>query len=158
MPPRRRPSRPPPDLGALYPTLDLHGETADSARRRAEAWLRRQRDAGERHVRLITGRGNRSVGPPVLRGEIERLLGDLAGELVVRRSIEPGGGAIRVELRAPATPPRRERPAPEPSGIDPAIRREAEEALAVLGVDATPVLVEAEIRRIRAARQGGSGK
>jgi hypothetical protein len=152
---RRRRSRPPPDLGSLYPTLDLHGETADSARRRAESWLRAQGAAGERHVRLITGRGNRSAGPPVLRGEIEHLLQDLAGEVVTRSAIEAGGGAIRVELRPPAIV-RSPRPSDPPTRADPALRRAAEEALAELGIDPTPELVEAELRRIRRARQGGA--
>ena len=155
--PRRRRPRPPPDLGALYPTLDLHGETADSARRKAEAWLRTQRAAGERHVRLITGRGNRSLGPPVLRGEIERLLRDLAAELVTRSTVEAAGGAIRVELRPPALPAR-SRPAAAGTGADPALRRAAEEALAELGIEATPELVEAELRRMRAERQEGAGE
>jgi hypothetical protein len=143
---RRRRPRPTPDLGALHPTLDLHGETGDSARRKAEAWLRRQREAGERHVRLITGRGNRSVGPPVLRAEIEHLLRDLRGELVAGSAWEGGGGAIRVELRpAPidSAPPRI-----RPTRIDPALRRAAEEALAELGITPTPELVEAELRRM----------
>jgi hypothetical protein len=153
--PRRRRPRPPPDLGALYPTLDLHGETADSARRKAEAWLRRQREAGERHVRLITGRGNRSVGPPVLRAEVETLLRELAGELVARSAVETGGGALRVELRPPSPLPAR--PAAPPVRADPALRRAAEEALAELGVHPTPELVEAELRRMRDARQGGAG-
>src|SRR5690606_12314960 len=72
------------ERGALYPTLDLHGETAEGARRRAESWLRRQREEGERLVRLITGRGRHSVGGPVLREEIAHLLRGLQGELVGR--------------------------------------------------------------------------
>ena len=154
---RRRRPRPPPDLGSLYPTLDLHGETADSARRKAEAWLRTQRAAGERHVRLITGRGNRSAGPPVLRVEIEHLLRDLAGDLVTRSALEAGGGAIRVELRPAAVPASRRAPGHAPR-TDPALRRAAEEALAELGIDPTPELVEAELRRLRDARQGGAGE
>jgi hypothetical protein len=142
---RRRRPRPGPELGSLYPTLDLHGETGDSARRRAEGWLRRQRDAGERHVRIITGRGNRSVGPPVLRVEIEQLLRELSGELVARTSWEGGGGAVRVELRPAAIEPTR--PRVRPSRVDPALRLAAEEALAELGITPTPELVEAELRR-----------
>ena len=157
MPRRRRPGggRGPGDSerGSLYPTLDLHGETADSARRRAERWLREQRDGGERHVRLITGRGKHSAGPPVLRGEIERLLRELTGKLVSRIEIELGGGAIRVDLRSPAVAPST-RPRPtSPGSADPALRRAAEEALAELGIQPTPELIDAEIRRIRAERQ-----
>lgn len=142
----------PPDRGALYPTLDLHGETAADARRRASLWLREQRDAGERMVRIITGRGRHSVGPPVLGAEIEDLLRDLTGELVARMEREAGGGALRVMLRAPASPPVT-RPRPEVISADPALRREAEEALAALGVAPTPELINSEIRRIRATRR-----
>lgn len=155
---RRRPNpdrrRPRPDRGALYHTLDLHGETAASARRRTEAWLRSQRDAGERCVRLITGRGRRSVGPPVLGSEVKRLLRDLTGELVDRVEEESGGGALRVLLRSPSSVAPG-RPARGLTAASPELRREAEEALAELGVDPTPELLEAEIRRIRARRQGG---
>jgi hypothetical protein len=159
MPPRRRPRRGRPaesDRGALYPTLDLHGETAESARRLAERWLRDQRDSGERHVRLITGWGKHSPGPPVLRGEIENLLRELTGELVSSIELEGGGGAIRVELRRPQSAPSiRSRPKEAPS-TDHTLRRAAEEALAELGIDPNPDLLNAEIRRIRAERQVGS--
>lgn len=149
------PRRPAEGGGALYSTLDLHGETADSARRMTEAWLRRQRDEGERLVRVITGRGRHSVGAPVLREEIGHLLRGLTGGLVVRVQEESGGGAFRVELRSPAAvPPRAPPPAPKAS---PALRREAEEALAELGIAPTPELLDAEIRRIRAERQAGNG-
>lgn len=156
MPRRRRPAagrRPPgPDRGSLYPTLDLHGETAASGRRLAEAWLREQRDEGERLVLLITGRGRHSPGPPVLREEIEDLLRRLAGELVGRVEVESGGGALRVELRSPrgVSPVRSARP---PAPYSPELRREAEDALAELGVVPTPELLDAEVRRIRRERQ-----
>lgn len=141
-----------PDLGAVYPTLDLHGETADSARRVAGEWLRRQRDAGERTVRIITGRGKHSAGPAVLREEIAHLLDELRGELVGRVEEEGGGGALRVELRAPreVSPIRARRAAVAAS---PGLLREAEEALHELGVEPTPELLEIEIRRIVAARE-----
>lgn len=130
----------------MWPTLDLHGETADSARRLAEGWLRRQQAAGERTVRLITGRGRRSVGPPVLRGEMEDLLHVLGESLVERVEVESGGGALRVELR-------RLRPSPVPRpvlrDVDPELRRRAEESLVELGVAITPELLAAEIRRLK---------
>jgi DNA-nicking Smr family endonuclease len=151
MPRRRRPSsggrRSHHDLGSLYPTLDLHGETAESARRIAAEWLRRQRASGERLVRLITGRGKHSVGPPVLREEIERLLSELRGELVGRVEAESGGGALRVELRSPKDVPVQR--APRPTVASPELLREAREALADLGVAETPELLEAEVRRLR---------
>lgn len=155
MPRRRR--RRPPGLPALpegwdeiFPSLDLHGETAESARRRAERWLRDRQADGVLTVRLITGRGLHSAGPPVLRGEVEELLVALRGTLVSGFFLERGGGAFRVELRRASAPPRR---APDggPSRLDrldPELRRRAEEALWELGVDPTPALIEAEVRRL----------
>lgn len=132
----------------VHPTLDLHGETAESARRRAERWLREQQAMGSRTVRLITGRGMHSLGPPVLRGEIEALLRELGGGLVARFSPEPGGGVLRAELARPPRRPPPPAPPRDPRLRDPELRRRAEEALWELGVDPTPTLIEAEIRRI----------
>lgn len=146
-PPRRR--RPNPELGAVYPTLDLHGETGDSARRRAERWLYEMRDAGEPLVRLVTGRGKHSVAGPVLRGEIEELLRTLRGGLVRRVEEEAKGGAFRVllRLRDGTVAPRRP---PPPPAAPLELRRRAEEALAELGVAPTPEMIAAEIQRLRA--------
>ena len=156
---RRRPTLPsgPPLWDSPYPTLDLHGDTADEARSRSERWLRSQQAAGERTVRLITGRGLHSVGPPVLPTAIEELLATLKGALVAAFQAEPGGGVYRVELKRPS-------PAPSPGHPrkrsklpdDPALRHRAEESLAELGVTATPALVEAEMERL--AREEGGGK
>ena len=141
-PPRQGPSH----LPSVYPTLDLHGDTADAARSRAERWLRAEQAAGERTVRLITGRGLHSVGPPVLPTEIEQLLKSLKGSLVGSFQAEPGGGVYRVELVRPrisTTPPKR--PAPPP---DPALRHRAEESLAELGITPTEELLRAEMERL----------
>jgi hypothetical protein len=141
----------------LFPTLDLHGLTAEEARRRAERWLRERAAEGERTVRIVTGRGNRSVGPPVLRGEIQALLGEMR-KLVRDWTMEAGGGAVRVELRrggrgaartAGAPPAPRPGAVPPPLPADPELRRAAEESLADLGVTPTPELLEAEMRRLR---------
>jgi hypothetical protein len=131
----------------VYPTLDLHGETAESARRRAESWLQAERSGDERLVRLVTGRGRHSVGPPVLPAEIEDLLRSLRGSVVEDFEVERGGGAFRVELRRPdlQRAPRRG-PAP-PAGNE--LRRRAEERLAELGISPHPSLIEAEMRRLR---------
>ena len=150
MPRKRRrtpPSSRPPSLDSVYPTLDLHGETADTARTRAERWLRAERAAGERTVRLITGRGLHSVGPPVLPAEIEHLLAGLKGSLVASYETEPGGGVYLVELarlRLPLQIPKR--PAlPD----DPGLRHRAEESLAELGISPTEELVRAEMERLK---------
>ncbi len=100
---------------------------------------------------VITGRGLHSPGgAPVLRGEIELLLREMLGEVVEDFVPRSGGGAFRVYL---TPPPRRRRPpgsspAP-PVGIDPELRRRAEENLRDLGVDPTPTLIQAEVRRLQ---------
>jgi hypothetical protein len=154
--PRRSAGRPASlPWGEIYPTLDLHGHTGAEARARAEGWLREQQRAGARTVRVITGWGRHSVGPPVLRGEIEALLARLRGRVVAHYAVEPGGGAFRVELRRAARPAPQAGPAAAPaadrSARDAALRRRAEEALWELGVEPTPALVEAELRRLRRA-------
>jgi len=149
---RKRSSRRPPvpsgTWGEVHPTLDLHGYTADEAVRRAEAWLGERQREGVRTVRLVTGRGTRSLGPPVLRGEIGAMLDSLRGSLVSYFTLDSGGGAFRVELeRVVRARPRR----PAASLLrraDPELRRRAEESLWELGVDPTPALLEAEMRRI----------
>lgn len=155
-------SRSPLPRDELCPSLDLHGETAESARRIAELWLREQQSDAVPLVRVITGRGRRSLGPPVLPGEIEDLLTQLRGSVVAQFAIESSGGAFRVELRKPprvrlAPPAGSVRPLgslPSASTHDNApLRRQAEEALAELGIAPTPELIRAEMRRIR--EQGG---
>ncbi|HEX8362750.1 MAG TPA: Smr/MutS family protein [Longimicrobium sp.] len=139
--------------GSLHPLLDLHGLTGDDARVRADAWLRARRGDGVRTVLLVTGRGNRSAGPPVLRGEVEDLLHGLSGELVESFSPLPGGGGFQVELARPE-PPRpltlaQERAARRVRSTAPELRRRAEETLWELGIAPTPALLAAEIQRIQ---------
>ncbi|HSU14206.1 Smr/MutS family protein [Longimicrobium sp.] len=149
---RRRPSEP--SRGTIYPLLDLHGHTGGEARARTESWLRARAAGGERTVVIVTGRGNRSQGLPVLRGEVEHLLTLLTGEVVLRWEMTVGGGGFRVELR-----PARETVARADDGRllrdhSHALRRQAEEALIELGITPTPPLVLAEIRRILAEEEG----
>lgn len=150
----RRPRDAPDPRGTVYPLLDLHGHTGGQARVRAESWLRARAADGERTVVIVTGRGNRSTGLPVLRGEVEHLLGALAGEVVARWETVGGGGGFRVQLRpAPAAPA----PGDDAAllrGVPPDLRRRAEEALIELGITPTPALLRAEIRRLRAADEG----
>jgi hypothetical protein len=161
---RRRPRKPPPleAWDRLYPTLDLHGLTAAEARARAERWLRARQSEAEPVVRIVTGWGRHSVGPPVLRAEIDALLGSLRGGLVANHTLESGGGAFRVELRrarraAPAGPASAATGgrAPGPA-LPPDLRRQAEDSLWELGITPTPELVRAEIERLR--RAGPSGE
>jgi hypothetical protein len=137
----------------LYPSLDLHGYTSAQARAVAGRWLLEQQVAGERVVRLITGRGLHSVGPPVLPMEIEDLLRSMKGSVVAAFGREPGGGAFRVELRAEGRRAGVTRsPVVRPPPVEPELRRQAEEALAELGIQATPELLEIEIQRLRRER------
>lgn len=150
MSPRRRKGKGPPgpkDLwSVLYPTLDLHGLTAGEASSSSRAWLQQRQSSGETTVRLITGRGLHSQGLPVLPAEIEALLHQLKDTLVADYEREPGGGVYRVRLKNPPAPAAR--PPEQTVRHDPAIIRQAEEALAELGVAASPALLQAEIARI----------
>jgi hypothetical protein len=163
MPRRRRPAARPAPLpwDAVYPTLDLHGHTADEAHERARRWLTERQAQGDRTVRIITGKGLHSAGLPVLPGTIEALLRSLRGTVVARSAPEPGGGVFRVELRAPVAPrraPRPGRPAPPVPDLSPEgeLHRRAEETLWELGITPTPELIAAEVRRLR-REAGGSG-
>lgn len=149
---KRRSREPSPTRGTVHPLLDLHGMTGGEARVRAELWLRDRAAAGERTVVVVTGRGNRSFGLPVLRGEVEDLLARLEGEIVTAWEHMDGGGGFRISLRrAPSILPRS---AKSPDTLlreaSPDVRRRAEEALHDLGIAPTPDLLRAEIRRILA--------
>jgi hypothetical protein len=149
--PRRRPPRDAGQRGTVHPLLDLHGLTAAEARARAERWLRAQAARGERTVVIVTGRGNRSRGQPVLRPEIEHLLSTFPGGAVEGWEPDDGGGSFRVRLRPPPPPPDASAAA-EAAALarqhSPELRRRAEESLAELGITPTPALVRAEIRRL----------
>ncbi|HET7463428.1 MAG TPA: Smr/MutS family protein [Longimicrobium sp.] len=142
----------------MHPLLDLHGLTGGEARVRAELWLRDRAAQGDRTVVVVTGRGNRSHGLPVLRGEVEDLLARLRGEVVTGWEHTDGGGGFRITLRpAPAPAFRLAHPAAAvPRGVPPELRRRAEEALAELGIAPTPELLRAEIRRLQAEDESAS--
>jgi DNA-nicking Smr family endonuclease len=81
-------------------TLDLHGMHARSAegevRRFLEQWTAIEPGAV---VRVITGKGNNSEGPPVLRGRVRELLTGGLAPLVDDFVLEMGGGSYLVRLR-----------------------------------------------------------
>lgn len=151
---KRRPRDASQPRGTVHPLLDLHGLTGGEARVRAELWLRDRAALGDRTVVVVTGRGNRSRGLPVLRGEVEDLLAKLQGDIVTRWEHTGGGGGFRVSLRpAPSSTPRAGRSAADaglPRNLAPELRRRAEEALDELGIAPTPDLLRAEIRRLLA--------
>jgi len=79
---------------------DLHGLDARAAEIRLESFLTRM--AATRPgavVRVITGRGNRSDGPPVLQPLVRELLDGRLARHVARSALEPGGGAYLVQVR-----------------------------------------------------------
>jgi len=81
-------------------SLDLHGLHADAAESRVrsfvEAWSRRESGA---ILRIITGKGARSEGAPVLRARVlELLTGDLAPRIDDWAG-EVGGGSYLVRVR-----------------------------------------------------------
>jgi len=160
--PRKPPRGSRPSWGSLYPLLDLHGLTGDAARTRAGVWLRARAAERVRTVVVVTGRGNRSSGPPVLLGEVEHLLHELRGTLVDAFTLLPGGGGFQVELIRAAPPPARtaadERAAKRVRGSAPALRRRAEESLWELGIAPTPALLDAEIQRLSREESGGDSE
>ena len=85
-----------------YPAdkLDLHGMTAAQAEPRVMAFMKRQsHTASGRVVHIITGKGNRSEGAPVLPGLVRALLDDDLTRLVREVAGLPGGGGVAVRLR-----------------------------------------------------------
>ena len=80
--------------------LDLHGCTAAQAEARVRDFLRtRSVDASGRVVHVITGRGNRSEGVPVLPGLVRDLLASELAEFVDLTAGLPGGGGVAIRLR-----------------------------------------------------------
>ncbi len=80
--------------------LDLHGLFADVAERRVrgfiEAWSRREPGAV---VRIVTGKGARSEGAPVLRALVLDLLTGALSNAVDEWAVDQGGGAYLVRVR-----------------------------------------------------------
>jgi hypothetical protein len=81
-------------------TLDLHGYTADEAEHRLEMFFDRvgRTSAGE-VVRIVTGRGARSAGPPVLRGLVRDALNGWLAERVSDWAVDVGGGAYLARVK-----------------------------------------------------------
>jgi len=79
--------------------LDLHGLTATQAEARLRDFLRtRATLAPGGVVHVITGRGNRSEGTPVLPGLVRDLLESDLRDLAVSSAGLPGGGGVAVRL------------------------------------------------------------
>ena len=80
--------------------LDLHGHDSRSAEVALESFISRwsQTRSGA-VVRVITGRGNRSGGAPVLQPVVARLLAGRLAQYVNRHTVDRGGGAFLVQVR-----------------------------------------------------------
>jgi DNA-nicking Smr family endonuclease len=84
--------------------LDLHGETAASAAKALEAFLKRERARGERCVLVIHGKGDHSPrGVGILRGEIAAWLSQGGGSphvaaFATATEADGGEGAVYVLL------------------------------------------------------------
>ena len=79
--------------------LDLHGKTAAQAQRAVRNFLQRMARLHPGDVvRIITGRGARTEGEPVLGPALERQLGELS-EFVVewQRAIDGGSYLVRLD-------------------------------------------------------------
>jgi DNA-nicking Smr family endonuclease len=84
--------------------LDLHGMDAATARDRLLAFLREKRTTGERCVLVIHGKGDRTPGGGVLRGEIAAWLSqgrarEHVAAFATAREDDGGEGAVYVALR-----------------------------------------------------------
>jgi DNA-nicking Smr family endonuclease len=80
-------------------TFDLHGQGVREAELSTEQFLRAQRGAGRRIVRVVTGRGKGGGGAPV-RTRVRTLLRRLQGEVVAGFELEDTEGSFLVELNA----------------------------------------------------------
>jgi len=84
--------------GPISDSFDLHGFTAAETREAVPPYLaraRKQYPGGLVHI--ITGKGKGSIGRPILKGTVRRLLE--AGHPAVRLfSIDPDGGGYLVRL------------------------------------------------------------
>lgn len=102
---KRRVSRPPGQrprtlhVEIVVEELDLHGFTAEAAERRLESFLDTQavRSPG-RVVRVITGRGTRSAGAPVLPDTVREALTGWLAHRVDEWAVDVGGGAYLVRM------------------------------------------------------------
>ncbi len=81
-------------------TLDLHGMSAQEAERRVEFFLDRwARSEPGAVLRIITGKGARSPGTPVLRGRVRELLDEELTGVVQEWAVDAGGGGFLVRVR-----------------------------------------------------------
>jgi DNA-nicking Smr family endonuclease len=79
--------------------LDLHGLNARQAETRVEFFFQRHAENSKgRVVHVITGKGTRSQGTPVLPGLVREMLQDDLSQLVAEWAGLHGGGGFAVRL------------------------------------------------------------
>lgn len=81
-------------------TLDLHGDTAPEAERRVADFVRTHaRISSGRVVHVITGKGRRSAGAPVLPGVVRRVLDGEVARFVADydRDLDEAGYLVRLK-------------------------------------------------------------
>ena len=79
--------------------LDLHGMTARQAETKLRFFLQRHAQvSGGRVVHVITGKGTRSAGAPVLPGVVRDMLEDELGDVVSEWAALHGGGGFAARI------------------------------------------------------------
>jgi DNA-nicking Smr family endonuclease len=87
---------------AIQAELDLHGMRRDAAREAVSSFLREASLRGWRCLRVVHGKGHGSPGrEPVLKGKVQRWLGQSQAVLAFAQATaaEGGAGALVVLLR-----------------------------------------------------------
>ncbi len=87
---------------AIQAELDLHGMRRDAAREAVSGFLREAGQRGWRCLRVVHGKGHGSPGrEPVLKGKVQRWLGQSHAVLAFAQATAPegGSGALLVLLR-----------------------------------------------------------
>jgi DNA-nicking Smr family endonuclease len=85
-------------------TLDLHGLNARQAETRVRFFLQRHGTTSPgRVVHIITGKGTRSEGEPVLPGLVREMLQDDLGRVVAEWAALHGGGGFAVRIGGDVT-------------------------------------------------------
>jgi DNA-nicking Smr family endonuclease len=79
---------------AIQAEIDLHGLRRDEARDELSAFVRHAAQRGQRCLRVVHGKGHGSPGKqPVLKGKVQRWLGQSADVIAFTQASGPQGGA-----------------------------------------------------------------
>jgi DNA-nicking Smr family endonuclease len=79
---------------AIQAEIDLHGMRRDEAREHLAQFVRAAVQRGQRCLRIVHGKGHGSPGrQPVLKGRVQRWLGQSAEVIAFAQASGPQGGA-----------------------------------------------------------------